>query len=270
MKLRQWIIGIVLVLLVASAIVGLVWTQNLGQPSQGTQTSAKSRGKKVAGATDLSSAEPLVDVSPLQTARRVAALAASSDEQRLSDQAQKIADHEVDLAFYDALRTAGRQTPPNTPEIQEIFARQKAGEAAVNTDQELITQLTKKLAQASASRKENLQDQLDVAKAQLELDQYEVDDAAEDLQRAGADPKAKIKRLQAEHEAGSSGSPIAPSAQARAAEQNYQAHTLLSVFRAWRQLRQERMQIEEARQEAGAEVQNLNRQHSPPENENDA
>jgi small-conductance mechanosensitive channel len=269
MKLRQWIIGIVLVLLVASAIVGLVWTQNLGQPSQGTQTSAKSRGKKVAGATDLSSAEPLVDVSPLQMARRVAALAASSDEQRLSDQAQKIADHEVDLAFYDALRTAGRQTPPNTPEIQEIFARKKAGEAAVNTDQELITQLTKKLAQASDSQKENLQDQLDVAKAQLELDQYEVDDATEDLQRSGADPKAKIKRLQAEHEAGISGGPIPPSAQARAAEQNYQAHTLLSVFRAWRQLLQERMQIEEARQEAVAEVQNLSRQHGTLEKQND-
>src|SRR6266851_127087 len=269
MKLRHWIIGIVLVLLVASAIVGLVLTQNLGQPSQGIQRSTKSGGKKVASTTDSSSAESLVDVGPLQRARRVAALAASSDEQRLSDQAQKIADHEVDLAFYDALRTAGRQTPPNTPEIQDIFARKKAGEAAVSTDQELITQLTKKLAQASDAQKENLQDQLDVAKAQLELDQYEVDDAAEDLQRAGADPKAKIKRLQAEHEAGISGGPIPPSAQARATEQNYQAHTLLSVFRAWRQLRQERMQIEEARQEAVAEVQNLSRQHGTLEKQND-
>src|SRR6195256_3586213 len=202
MKFRHWIIGIVLVLLVAAAIVGLVLTRNVGQPVQGIQTSSKSGGKKVAATSGLSSSEPLVNERPLQTARRVAALAGASDEQRLSDQAQKVADHEVDLAFYDALRTAGRQTPPNTPEIQDIFARKKAGEAAVSTDQEQIAELTKKLAQASDAQKENLQDQLDVAKAELELDQYEVDDAAEDLQRAGADPKAKVKRLQAEHEAG--------------------------------------------------------------------
>jgi small-conductance mechanosensitive channel len=269
MKVRQWIIGIALVLLVASAIVGLVLTENAGQPAEGAQTTAKARGKKGPARSDLSSPEPVVDVAPLQTARRVAASAASADEQRLSDQAQKIADHEVDLAFYDALRTAGRQIPPNTSEIQEIFARKKTADAAVNTDQELITQLTRKLAQASESQKENLQDQLDVAKAQLELDQYEVDDAAEDLQRAGADPKAKIKRLQAEHEAGISGGPIPPSAASKTAEQNYQAHTLLSVFRAWHELRGERMQIEQARQEAVAEVQNLSRQHGTLEKQND-
>jgi small-conductance mechanosensitive channel len=269
MKFRHWIVGIVLVLLVALAIVGLVLTENVRQPSPGTQASANSRGQKVAVASVLSSTEPLVNERPLQTARRVAALAASSEEQRLSDEAQKVADHEVDLAFYDALRTAGRQIPANTPEIQEIFARKKAGEVAVSNDQELITQLTRKLAQASDAQKENLQDQLDVAKAQLELDQYEVDDAAEDLQRAGADPKAKIKRLQAEHEAGISGGFIPPSAEAKATEQNYQAHTLLSVFRAWRRLRQERMQIEEARQEAVAEIQNLSSHHGTLEKQND-
>src|SRR5258708_32242478 len=102
MKLRHWIIGIVLVLLVASAIVGLVLKQNVGQPS-GIQTSARARGKKVARATDLPSPETLVDVAPLQTARRVAALAACSDEQSLSDQAQKIADHADQLACYDPI-----------------------------------------------------------------------------------------------------------------------------------------------------------------------
>jgi small-conductance mechanosensitive channel len=270
MKLRHWIIGMVLVMLVAAAIAGLVLTKNVAQPAQGIQTSSKLGGKKVAATSGLSSTEPLVNERPLQTARRVAALAGSSDEQRLSDQAQKVADHEVDLAFYDALRTAGRQTPPNTPEVQEIFARKKAGEAAVSTDQEQIAQLTRKLAQASDAQKENLQDQLDVAKAQLELDQYEVDDAAEDLQRAGADPKAKIKRLQAEHEAGISGGPIPPSAASKTAEQNYQAHTLLSVFRAWLELRRERMQIEQARQEAAAEVQALSQQHGTLEKQNDA
>jgi len=108
-----------------------------------------------------------------------------------------------------------------------------------------------------------------VAKAQLELDQYEVDDATEDLQRTGADPKAKIKRLQAEHEAGISGGPILPSNEARMAEQNYQAHTLLRLFRACLQLQQERKQVEQAHQEATAEVQNLSRQHAALEKQND-
>ena len=59
----------------------------------------------------------------------------------------------------------------------------------------------RKLAAAPEAQKENLQDQIDVAKAQMDLDQDEFDDAAEDLEQAGGDPQSKIKRLKAEHEA---------------------------------------------------------------------
>jgi hypothetical protein len=35
----------------------------------------------------------------------------------------------------------------------------------------------------------------------MDLDQDEVDDAAEDLEQAGGDPESKIKRLKAAHDA---------------------------------------------------------------------
>src|ERR1035437_9285827 len=49
---------------------------------------------------------PLVDERPLPTARALAALAITPEEQRLAQEAARIADHEVDLAFADALRAA--------------------------------------------------------------------------------------------------------------------------------------------------------------------
>lgn len=106
-----------------------------------------------------------------------------------------------------------------------------------------------------------MQDQLDVAKAQLDLDQDELDDAAEDLEQAGGDPQAKIKRLQAEHEAGDHNVAAAGSA-ANPHEQDYQAHTLLSVTRAWQALREKTKQLTEAREETVAKEQRLTQRHN--------
>ena len=66
-----------------------------------------------------------------------------------------------------------------------------------------------------------------MVKAQMELDQDELDDASEDLEQAGGDQESKIKRLQADHEAGDhnaapAGSSVNPH------EQDYRTHTLLN------------------------------------------
>jgi small-conductance mechanosensitive channel len=258
MKIRQWITAIVLLLLVAAAIVGIVWTRALPVASE---EAAATPGRKLPGHAPPVAQHPLVDQRPLQTARRMAAIAGTPEEQVLAHQAEKVGDHEVDLAFFDALRTAEENPPPLSPEAREISDRKKKAELAFKDDQEGIALLTRRLAAAPESQKENLQDQIDVAKAQMDLDQDEVDDATEDLEQAGGDPQSKIKRLQAEHEASdhAAGAPVGSAANPH--EQDYQAHTLLSVFRAWQALREKTTLLQEAQQESQSKLQRLNQRH---------
>jgi len=262
MKLRHSITAIVLLLLVAAAIAGMVWTRS--RPSaEADESGVTPAGKKVLARTQAGNGRPLVDQRPLQTAHRMAALAATPDELRLAHEAEKVGDHEVDLAFADALRTAELNPPKLTPEAKEVAARKTKADVAVKADQETIAQLSRKMAAAPDAKKDNLQDQLDVAKAQLDLDQDELDDAAEDLERSGGDPQAKIRRLQKEHETGGHNEPAA--SVANTAEQDYQAHTLLAVFRAWRALRAKQVQLEGALQETETKLQRLASRHTQDE-----
>ena len=258
MKVRQWITGIVLLLLVAAAIAGIVWTREA--PAANEETPANPT-KKVLGRKPPVAQRPLVDQRPLQTARRVAQLAGTPEEQLLAHQAEKVGDHEVDLAFFDAVRTAEENPPPLSPEARQIAERKKKAEQALKEDQENIALLTKKLATAPESQKDNLQDQIDVSKAQLDLDQDEVDDAAEDLEQAGGDPQSKIKRLQAEHETGDHAPEAALGSAVNPHEREYQSHTLFNVSRAWQALREKKMLLAEAQQESREKQLRLTKRH---------
>ena len=110
MKPRQWIVAIVLLLLMAAAVIGLFWTRELPQPEEASATP----GKKAVAVK--APARALVDQRPLQTARRMAAMAAMPEEQVLAHEAEKVADHEVDLAFFDSLRSAQENPPSLSPE----------------------------------------------------------------------------------------------------------------------------------------------------------
>jgi len=240
MKVRHWITAVVLLLLLAAAVVALLETREVPATDDATATP----GKKLLRAR-VPEVHPLVDQRPLQTARRMGAMAGTAEEQALAHEAEKVGDHEVDLAFFDALRTAQQNPPPLSPEAKLIAARKEKAEQTLKEDQENIALLTRKLGLAPESQKDNLQDQIDVAKAQMDLDQDELDDAAEDLEQAGGDPQSKIKRLQAEHEAGDH-SATAPGSAVNPHEPDYQAHTLLAVVRAWQALRDKRVQLEQA------------------------
>ncbi len=257
MKFRHWITAIVLLLLMAAAIVGLLWTREL--PAENEDASApvkKSLLRKQPAAR-----RRLVDLRPLETAHRMAALAGTPEEQAFAHEAEKVGDHEVDLAFYDALRTAQENPPALSPEAKEISARKAKAEQTVKEDQSSIVLLSRRFTSATESQKDNLQDQIDVAKAQLELDQDELDDATEDLEQAGGDPESKIKRLQADHEAGEH-NVAAVGAGVNPHEQNYEAHTLLSVVQAWRALREKKAQLQQARDETNEKQQRLAQRHN--------
>ena len=256
MKLRQWITAILLLMLIGAAVAGMMWTRALPAPSDDTAapTSKKAAARK--GPAE----RPLVDQRPLQTARRMGAMASSPEEQALAHEAAKVADHEVDLTFFDHLREVELNPPQLSPEAKEISARKAKAEQAIRDDQENVTLLTRKLAASPESQKDNLQDQIDVAKAQLDLDQDELDDANEDLEQAGGDPQSKIKRLQAEHETGDHNAAAVGSA-VNPHEQDFQAHTLLSVFRAWQALREKKALLLEAREETQAKQAYLRQRH---------
>jgi small-conductance mechanosensitive channel len=258
MKVRQWITAIVLLLLVVAAIGGMVWTRQV--PAANEETSATPTGK-VLGRKAPVAQHPLVDQRPLQTARRMTAIAGTPEEQTLAHEAEKVGDREVDLAFYDALRTAEENPPPLSPEAKQLSDRKNKAEQALKEDQEGIVLLTRKLTSAAESQKDNLQDQLDVAKAQMDLDQDEVDDASEDLEQAGGDPQSKIKRLKAEHDAGDHAPTAAAGSAVNPHEQDYQTHTLLNVFRAWRALREKKGQLREAQNETTSKRVRLSQRH---------
>ena len=196
MNARRWIPLAGSLLLVVLAITGLVWTRDQGQLAGGapTRTSAHSKNAPPPGGL-------VVDESPLQTARSLAPLATTLEEQPFFLQAERLGNHSVDLAFTDALLQALDSPQPLTPETLRLQATKKQAEAAVEADQHRIAQLTRQIPLAKGAEQDALEDQLEVVKAQMELDQDDLDDVAADLESAGGDPQAKVRRLKAAHEA---------------------------------------------------------------------
>jgi small-conductance mechanosensitive channel len=255
MKARQWITVAGLLVLVVATVIGLFLTDN----SQSI-TSAQA-GKSAALQA------PVVEQRPLQTARKLAALASTPEEQDFAHEALRLADYEVDLAFAGALREATEHPPALTPEQRDLSRQAAKAESVVKGDQEQIARLTRQLASAHEGDKESLQDQLDVLKAQLELDQDELDDAKADLQRAGGNPRGKIQRLLEEHEAGHTDSASAPARNAAATasqasgEPDYRSENLAPQIRAWLALNQKRVWLAQARRDALDDIPVLTHAH---------
>jgi len=247
-KSRHWLITLGLLALVAAMLVGSFLTRDLG-PAQPALTAQKKMGPA-----------PLVDESPLQTARAMGRLASGADEQQVAAEAERLADSEVDLAFHDASREAADHPPQSQPQFRELYEHAGQAQTQVQADQALVDELKKQSASASGTRAASVQEQLDVAQAQSELDQDELDDAKEDLVRSGADPGALIQRQFDQHQAAEHGDEQKPAA-ANTPEVNYQAGHLLAQFNAWRALRGKIAQLHQARDEAGQFATALNQAH---------
>jgi small-conductance mechanosensitive channel len=247
-KARPWITVITLLLLVIAVVAGL-WV------TSGTTSSPVLHATRKSA----QNAAPIVDQKSLQTARKLAALASTPDEQEYSREAARLADYGVDLAFAGALREATEHPPAPTEEQRELATRDTKAEAVVKADKDLIARLTRQIATAKETAKEDLQDQLDVAKAQMELDQDELDDAQEDLLRAGGNPRARIQQLLQEHEAGNHTDATGTSPSN--ADSGYLDHNLWPQLRAWLALRDKRALLAHAREEAVDQVPVLTHQH---------
>ncbi len=190
MRTRQKIAAIVLVLLLGAIVYGLIRTTTAPSvvPSQG-------KGKNAATAL-----APQVDQSPLRTAQKLAQFADNPEEQALSKEAIRLCDHELDLAYESARRDVEAHPPVFTPEASEIQARLEKAQRLQKADQMLAAQLTALETKATGSQKEVLADRLNEVGVQLESDEDEVDDATQDLNRAGGNAKSRIERMKQEHE----------------------------------------------------------------------
>jgi len=256
MKFRPLIPAAVLLLLCAAATAGWVWTrdQPAVQGEEGTQ--AKKRGLRRAAPVR----ERLVDQTPLMTARTLLPLAVTQEEKQLALQAERLANHEVDLAFADALRRAASAQVQQTPELKELADLKAKALATVEADQQTIAKLAKQLEAARESQKGALEDQLDVAKAQVELDKDELESASDDLARAGGDPQARIKRLKEAHETGDKES--AQIAAAGRPASTFPAGSLLARLGDWRAQRAKVERLIQARQAAQAKAQALTKRRA--------
>src|ERR1700733_907851 len=142
----------------------------------------------------------IVDQRPWTTAKTLAALAVSAEELELAREAERLADHEVDQAFAQSLRQATAETRHLTGEALVLQQRVNSLQQMVKEDQERVTGLTPKsaptagAAAGSSTAPSPAGDDLDVAKAQLGLDQDELTDSMEDLARASGDHRGKIQQ----------------------------------------------------------------------------
>jgi len=146
-------------------------------------------------------AQPIVDSTALETARRLQPFATTAEEQRLAASAVDKADHLLDLAFAAALREATAHPAPPTPAVQAAQARLAAAAQRLIADNQQVAQLIAAVAKAKGDRNGPLEGELALAQAQFEVDRYEFNQAGADLIAVGGDLRARIEALVAEHEA---------------------------------------------------------------------
>src|SRR5271170_7884555 len=200
------------------------------------------------------SAEDLVDQSSYATAQRLSHLTLSPEEQSFAQSALRIADHELDLAFKEALRDVEAHPPTLNSNAAAIQARLDKSRGMLDADQQRVNELTTTLAQAKDAQRDALKDGLDLAQSQLDLDKDELEEAEQDLVDAGGNPKRQIDALVQEHEAQTK-APSSPTL-AKPAALGEQLGAL-GRFREWRQFSQKRQELEDARSGAGLKIEAL-------------
>lgn len=204
-----------------------------------------------------------VDMRPLETAQQVAALAVTHTEEDYAQQALRLADHSVDLAFSAAIHDATENPPPLTPGLRKMAERVQTTQAAVAADQNRIKQFTAVLANAKGKSKDDLQSLLGIAQAQLALDQDDLEDAQQDLVRAGGDRQATIQQLLDQHKASDAqNTAVVPSQPSGTPSiEQTQAKDVAAEFRAWESLHAKDQLLSQARTDALSRASQLSAMH---------
>jgi small-conductance mechanosensitive channel len=197
----------------------------------------------------------IVDQRPWQTAATLAALAQSAEEKKLARDAERLADHEVDQAFSQSLRQASLAQPKLSDKALALQKRVNDLQQTVKNDEARIAALSASTNAKSAGTISSSSD-LEIAKAQLGLDQTELADSVEDLARESGDQRPKLQQELAARQA------AMKQYKDRASEDDGQTavssaeqyRTLAQQLSTWRSLRNRRQLIAQAEQLAKDDV----------------
>jgi small-conductance mechanosensitive channel len=196
----------------------------------------------------------IVDQRPWQTAATLAALAQSAEEKKLARDAERLADHEVDQAFSQSLRQASLAQPKLSDKALALQKRVSELQQTVKNDETRIAALG---ASAGAKSPGTISSSdLEIAKAQLGLDQTELADSIEDLARESGDQRPKLQQELAARQA------AMKQYKDRASEDDGQTavasaeqyRTLAQQLSTWRSLRNRSQLIAQAEQLAKDDV----------------
>jgi small-conductance mechanosensitive channel len=248
MSVLQKIVTTVLVLLLLAVGYGL-WATN---DASGTPVQQQSHTVVVSNA---SSPVPVIDQQTLLIAQRLARYADTPEEQVFAKQAVESADHELDLAFAAALHHLEAHPPPLSPAAAQIQQHLNEEQKALAADSDAVKQLTQQLAKASDADKPVLQDRLDLAQAQVELEQDEVTEANDQLMAAGGNVHQMIANLQKEHEAAEHAA--APPAAAAPTGALANLKGMVGEMRQWLALRRKERWLTWARAHVSASAEQL-------------
>jgi small-conductance mechanosensitive channel len=197
----------------------------------------------------------IVDQRPWQTAATLAALAQSAEERKLARDAERIADHEVDQAFSQSLRQAAFAKPTLSGKALALQQRVTQLQETVKNDQARVAALSAGAATKSA-RAASIAGDLEIANAQLGLDQSELADSMEDLAHESGDQRVTLQQELAARQAAmkqyrdNASKDDGQTAVASAEEYR----TFAEQLSTWRSLRHRKQLIAQAQQLAKADM----------------
>jgi small-conductance mechanosensitive channel len=240
MTVVQKISTLTLVLLLA--VAGVAWWKTAPPTAKVTRQRAAA----------LAAAE-LVDQSTYTTARRLARLAETPDEQTYAQSALRVADHALAFAFTTALRDVEAHPPALSPDALKIQDRIRKSQGLLDADQQRVTELTGALAQTKAAQKVAVQEELDLASSQLDLDRDELEEANQDLVEAGGNLQKRIEALEQEHDAQVKAYAVPPITPRAAVERLGSLSRLVD----WFHLRQKQQELDDAQSNAAQRAVDL-------------
>jgi small-conductance mechanosensitive channel len=260
---RTRLITLVVLVLIFVLCIAFSWT------TRDAMSSLPFLGGQNRYASRFGGEKTIVDLSPWQTAQAMSALAVSSEERQYAREAERLAAHEADQAFALALRQASTQRPVLSAEAQAISKKIEQLQQTAKADQARVDGLTATAAKSSEAKKGSADqvlpgsDELQLAKAQLALDEDELSDAQQDFARACGDQRARIQQELTAHQAEESKYEAQMRDQGQMSVLSASRYaTLAGRTGAWLAQRSRYQLLEQARQKAQADGASLTAQHN--------